>query len=161
MNQLYQQALAAMPVEDVSFILSQLGTANTTTTTINSSPGSDIVTGTATPDDDEENRRRRHIERAWPAVGTELTSDYCGVLYGAEIITATKRLKSGKQIRIISGAAKGVICDSFSEAMLTATEDQRNKQNLARKGVSNGWMFWQWEGKPESIVGGVDDADDD
>jgi hypothetical protein len=32
--------------------------------------------------------------------------------------------------------------------MIAATEQQRADQSLGRKGVSNGWMFWQWDGKP-------------
>lgn len=157
MEKLYQQVLTAMPVEDVSFILSQIPSADPSSSPV----AADTTVTVVQAEDDEEHRRRRHIEREWPEVGTELTADYFDVAYGAEIIPATKRLKSGKQIRITSGAAKGVICDSFSDAMLTATEDQRNKQNLARKGVSNGWMFWQWEGKPENIGGGIHDGDDD
>lgn len=155
MNNPFKQALAAMSVEDISFILSQIQPAGTPMVTLDTG----VVIENDHNVDDDESRRRRHIEREWPAVGTELTADYFGVLYGAEIITATKRLKSGRQIRITSGAAKGTICDSFSEAMLTATEDQRNQENLARKGVSNGWLFWQWPGKPENIAG--DDTDED
>ena len=143
MENLYQQTLAAMPVEDVSFILSQL-------------PQSDAVvaepvagaSGTEQLEDDDESRRRRHIDRVWPDTGTILSADYYGAAYTAEIIPAAKRLKSGKQIRITSGAAQDTVCDSFSEAMIAATEQQRTDQNLGRKGVSNGWMFWQWDGKP-------------
>lgn len=104
--------------------------------------------GSVQTEDDEESRRRRHIDREWPDVGTILSSEYYGATYTAEVITAAKRLKSGKQIRITSGPAQGMTCDSFSEAMLCATEIQRNEQSLGRKGTSNGWAFWQWNGKP-------------
>jgi hypothetical protein len=83
--------------------------------------------------------------RAWPDVGTELTATYYGVEYSAKIIPAIKKLKSGKQIQISTGAATGRICDSMSEAMLIATANQRAEQNLRRKGVANGWDFWQWD----------------
>lgn len=145
MENLYQQTLAAMPVEDVSFILSQIGQPDILDTQPVS--GHDVV-GTGQNEDDEETRRRRRIEREWPDTDTILSADYYGATYTAEIIPAAKRLKSGKQIRITSGPAQGVVCDSFSEAMITATEQQRADQNLGRKGVSNGWMFWQWDGKP-------------
>lgn len=149
----YQQALAAMSVEDIECILSFLPT-----------PAAPIVRNDAftvaennQTDDDEESRRRRRIDREWPEVGAILTAEYFGEEYRAEIIPATKKLKSGKQIRIDSGPAKGVVCDSFSEAMLCATENQRNEQNLGRKGTSNGWVFWQWDGKPASINGDEQD----
>jgi hypothetical protein len=86
-------------------------------------------------------------ERTWPDVGTELTANYYGVEYGAKMIPATKKLKSGKQIQISTGAAAGRICDSMSEAMLITTANQRAEKNLRRKGVANGWDFWQWGGK--------------
>lgn len=151
MNNHYQQALASMPIEDVSFILSQIGA--TTAPPARTNSGNDAATGSITADEDEENRRRRHIEREWPEIGTILSSDYYGTTYTAEIIPATKRLKSGKQIRITSGPEQGTICDSFSEAMITATDKQRAEQNLGRKGTSNGWVFWDWPGKPENITG--------
>ena len=156
MENLHQQTLAAMPVEDVAYILSQLPATDPM-------PAQSMVTttdsGSNQIDDDEESRRRRHIAREWPEAGVILSSEYYGVTYTAEIIPAMKKLKSGRQIRINSGPAQGMICDSFSEAMITATEKQRTDQNLARKGVSNGWLFWNWPGKPENIAG--DDADDD
>ena len=157
MKNLHQQALAAMAVEDVSYILSQLrlmepqAVSNTATA---ADPGAGLA-------EDDEGRRRRRIEREWPNTGTILSSDYYGTAYAAEIIPAMKKLKSGKQIRITSGPAQGIVCDSFSEAMLCATEIQRNEQNLGRKGTSNGWLFWDWSGKPENIAGGIDDADED
>lgn len=148
MNHDYQQALASMSVEDVSCILSLLSPPSSSVASSNSAAG--IV---VQQDEDEDGRRRRRIERDWPEMGTILTADYFGTTYTAEIIPATKRLKSGKQIRIESGPAKGAVCDSFSEAMIEATEAQRTVQNLGRKGVSNGWVFWQWDGKPSNING--------
>ena len=159
MTEQYQQALAAMPVGDVEFILSQLQpeSKTATATMLNSVAGQKIenedVAGGDDQDGDEDIRRRRHIEREWPDVGTVLSSEYFGATYTAEIIPASKKLKSGKQIRITSGPTQGTVCDSFSEAMVVATEIQRNEQSLGRKGASNGWVFWDWPGKPENIVG--------
>lgn len=159
MNDIFKQTLAELRPDEVRFILANQPRIDSREDKASASTQNQTIPQANTVDDqDEDGRRRRHIEREWPAVGTELSAEYFGVSYGAEIIPAAKRLKSGRQIRITSGAAKGVVCDSFSEAMLTATEDQRNKENLARKGVSNGWLFWQWDGKPEDAGG---DADDD
>lgn len=154
MNTLFKQTLAELRPDEVRFILANLPQAEPQIQDMKSTSAQDLTMPQTDSGDDQdaENRRRRHIEREWPATGTMLTADYFGVSYGAEIVAASKRLKSGRQIRITSGAAKGTICDSFSEAMLIATEDQRNKENLARKGVSNGWLFWQWDGKPEDIA---------
>jgi len=94
------------------------------------------------------NKPARHSRKSpkheWPNVGATLTAEYYGVVYTATVIEATKRLKSGKQVKITSGPAVGIICDSLSDAMLKATEKQREASNLRRKGVSNGWDFWQW-----------------
>ena len=156
MEQLFQQALAAMPVADVGFILSHLPTAILAQPDLYSQDHAPVLENI--PEEDEEGRRRRHIEREWPAIGTVLTADYYGTHYTAEIVPATKRLKSGKQIRITSGPAQGTVCDSFSETMITATDKQRTDQNLARKGVSNGWQFWLWEGKTEDDQDENDDV---
>ncbi len=160
MEKLYQQTLAALPVEDVSFILSQFPQA---TVAVNQpAAGNNTAMEAEQTEEDEESRRRRRIEREWPAEGTALSAEYYGTTYTAEIIPAAKKLKSGKQIRLTSGPAQGVVCDSFSEAMITATEQQRADQNLGRKGVSNGWLFWIWDGKPENISGtAADEADED
>lgn len=152
MNQHYQQALAAMSAEDVGFILSLLPTVEPTQGNAGIVPDSN--------DDNDESRRRRHIDREWPEVGAILTAEYFGEEYRAEVIPATKKLKSGRQIRLDSGPARGTVCDSFSEAMLTATEHQRNEQNLGRKGTSNGWVFWNWDGKPANTAGDGEDAPD-
>ena len=88
-------------------------------------------------------RKRQAVKHTWPPEDTQLRAKYFKTEYLATVIAATKRLKSGRQIRIDSGPAAGKVCDSYSEAMLVATERQRNEQNLNRKGVSNGWSFWR------------------
>ena len=143
MENIYMEYLAKMNPDDVSFIVSDMERF------VNDNPINCFPETLS--EEDEESRRRRHIEREWPAIGTILTADYYGTRYTAEIVPATKRLKSGRQIRIGSGPAETMLCDSFSEAMIAATEEQRSQQNLARKGVSNGWLFWNWDGKPENI----------
>jgi hypothetical protein len=148
MNTLYQETLAGLLPAEVDFILDATPRPEgvSAATARMAAPGGRTEEG--------EPRRRRHIEREWPEIGTRLYADYCGTRYQAETVTAAKKLKSGKQIRIASGPAIGEICDSFTEAMTRATEKQREKQNLGRKGVSNGWEFWQWDGKPADITGG-------
>ena len=140
MEQLYQQALATMHIEDVDFILSQLQNAQNDSQQTPQEPAPVFENET---DDDDDGRRRRHIEREWPELNTILNVEYYSQTYTAQIIPANKKLKSGKQILLLDGPAHGTVCDSFSEAMLAATEKQRAGQNLARKGVSNGWVFWQ------------------
>lgn len=165
MTNAFQQVLAALRPEEVSFILSQLPAEKQDGETDSQITAGEASTGFRTGDEpesdlDAENRRRRRIDREWPAVGTILSAEYYGEHYRAEIIPAGKKLKSGRQIRLCSGPGAGMVCDSFSEAMLCATEIQRNEQGLGRKGTSNGWIFWQWEGKPENIAGtDSDDAD--
>ena len=90
-------------------------------------------------------RKRRHVERPWPPSGTILRAEYHGVVYTAEIVTAIRgrRLKSGCQVKLLDGPAKGRRLSSFSRAMLTATAGQRRAGKLGRKGVGNGWTFWQ------------------
>lgn len=94
----------------------------------------------------EKARTRRAVAHEWPPVGTLLSATYFGVEYRAEVVVATKRLKSGKQVRLLDGPAKGKRLDSFSKAMLVATAKQRREQKLGRKGTSNGWGFWRQEG---------------
>lgn len=96
---------------------------------------------------DAAERTRQYVKRDWPETGTMLYADYYGTRYEAVVVEANKKLKSGRQIKLLSGTVSGHLCDSFSEAMLLATESQRRKQGLRRKGVSNGWDFWQWTGK--------------
>ena len=91
---------------------------------------------------DTQKRTRTTVAHEWPAVGTKLKAEYFGQTYHAEIVPAKKRLKSGKQIRLLDGPATGRRLDSFSKAMLVATARQRREMKLKHKGVSNGWSFW-------------------
>jgi len=109
-----------------------------------------IVAASQNPQADDSGlvlRQRKRQHHDWPEVGAELTAEYCDVTYRASVIPARKKLLSGRQLKITSGPAAGTVCDSLSEAMIVATEDQRQKQGLRRKGVANGWDFWQWVGK--------------
>lgn len=90
----------------------------------------------------EKKGKRRKVEHEWPQVGAVLGADYRGTRYEAEVIEVP-RYKSGKAIRILTGPAAGEVERSMSGAMLTATEAQREENDLARKGVSNGWEFWK------------------
>ena len=149
MSAIFKETLAKLRPGDVRFILAnqpQIDGAEDDSSL--SAKDQAIVALDPADDQDEDGRRRRHIERAWPELATKLTAEYYGQTYTAQIVPATKKLKSGKQIVLLDGPAQGTVCDSFSEAMITATEMQRADQNLARKGVSNGWVFWQWDGKP-------------
>jgi hypothetical protein len=160
MNKSFDQALAELTPEEVGFVLVRvMAKKSAEPETRTETPPASL---NAEPGEDAETRRRRHVEREWPEVGTILKSEYYGTTYTAEVITATKKLKSGKQIQLTSGPALGVIADSFSEAMLLATDEQRTRQSLGRKGASNGWIFWDWPGKPANIAGdGDDDGEED
>lgn len=100
--------------------------------------------------DEPQKRARQAVAHEWPVVGTKLSATYFGETYTAEIVSARKKLKSGRQVRLLDGPSKGRICDSLSEAMLLATARQRRQQKLGRKGTANGWRFWCWTGKAES-----------
>lgn len=89
-------------------------------------------------------RKRRHVKHEWPEVGTILEADYHSVHYEAEVIAAP-RYRSGKAVRILTGPGAGRTCRSLSGAMLKATEAQRKEQGLGKKGVANGWDFWEVE----------------
>ena len=90
----------------------------------------------------EKDQKRRRVRHQWPEVGTVLEADYYGVQYEAEVIAALS-FGAGKAVKILIGPAAGLICRSLSGAMLKATEEQRRKQNLGKKGVANGWNFWK------------------
>lgn len=90
----------------------------------------------------EDKPARRNIEHAWPQVGTELSAEYHGTTYLAEVVTAPQ-YKSGKAIKILTGPAAGKIKSSMSGAMMLATERQREEEGLGRSGMSNGWDFWE------------------
>lgn len=149
MSAIFKETLAALRPDDVRFILANQprmdGDEDDSPPPVQDQT---VAMAGMGDDQDEDGRRRRHIERDWPDLATKLTAEYYGQTYTAQIIPAKKKLKSNKQIVLLDGPAQGEICDSFSEAMITATEKQRAEQNLARKGVSNGWVFWQWPGKP-------------
>ena len=87
-------------------------------------------------------KRRRRVSHPWPEVGVILAADYAGVHYEVQVIDAP-RYKSGKALKILTGPATSKVCRSPSGAMLLATEQQRQEQGLGRKGVTNGWGFWQ------------------
>jgi hypothetical protein len=93
-------------------------------------------------------RTRQHIEHTWPPIGAVLAGTYFGVTYRAEVVAANKTLKSGRQLKLLDGPAQGQRLDSFTQALLVATERQRRESCLGRQRVSNGWDFW----KPETTV---------
>lgn len=87
-------------------------------------------------------RTRQHVEHEWPPVGTILAGTYYGTVYRAEVVVADKRLKSGKQLVLLDGPAKGQRFDSLTRALLAATVKQRETMKLGRSGATNGWEFW-------------------
>ena len=102
-------------------------------------------TATAAPDNtaaENAPKKRNRPIRDWPPLGTKLVGEYFGAVYNAEIVVARKKLKSGKQIRLVDGPAQGKRLDSFSKAALVATARQRRTMKLGRKGMSSGWSFW-------------------
>ena len=110
-----------------------------------------IPTGITTTDAPEKpdatlsQRRRVCMEHEWPAVGAILTASYFGTRYSAQVVQAEKRLKSGRQLLLLDGPARGERFDSYSSAMLSTTAEQRKRMNLGRRGTSNGWDFWAVE----------------
>ena len=113
--------------------------------------GVDIDAASA-PDDTKTLRKRRHVEHQWPAVGTILYGTYFGMTCRAEVAAAKKRLKSGKQLKLLDGPAQGRRFDSFTKAMMAATAKQRHECQLGRRGVANGWSFWRKEGGAAEAV---------
>ena len=93
----------------------------------------------------EPSHARQHIDHEWPPVGTIVSGNYFGTVYRAQVVKANKKLKSGRQLKLLDGPAKGKRFDSFTGALLDATEKQRKKSNLGRKQASNGWGFWKQE----------------
>jgi hypothetical protein len=92
-------------------------------------------------DTDDSDRKRRKVEHEWPEVGALLRGEHMGTVYEARVIEAPQ-YKSGKAVEILTGPAKGEVSHSMSGAMLSATEAQREEAGTGRKGVSNGWKFW-------------------
>lgn len=77
----------------------------------------------------------------WP-VGTELVGQMSGERFTAEVVENTQ-VKSGRSIRLTSGAAQGKVCITPTRAALEATEAFRQAHGLGRAGgVTNGWTFW-------------------
>ena len=91
---------------------------------------------------EKKRRTRRTRNRPWPETGTILEAHYFGTHYEAEVIEAPK-YRSGKALKILTGAAAGTVHHSLSGAMLKATQAQRHQQSLDRRGVANGWAFWK------------------
>jgi len=78
----------------------------------------------------------------WP-LGTELVGGVGGQVFTAEVVE-NSHVKSGRSLRITSGAAKGRVCVTPTRAALEATEAYRRANNLGRGGgVTNGWTFWK------------------
>ncbi len=138
------EALASMTVDDFRY-LQEHGMIDVPADS--SSPDTQVtVTQEAeTTEPKRRERKRRAVMHDWPPVGTVLEADYEGQHYEANVI-AEPRFRSGKAISILTGPAAGAICRSPTGAMLKATEAQRQEQGLGRKGVANGWAFWQGEG---------------
>ena len=103
----------------------------------------------------DESRKRKYVDHKWPPVGTILAGNYFGVVYRAEVVKADKRLKSGKQLLLMNGPAKGSRHDSFTRALLMATARQREESKLGRSGATNGWEFWVAEKASPSTVADV------
>ncbi len=102
------------------------------------------VTVTQEKRNSEPKKKRRRVEHEWPEIGQILEADYEGVHYEVEVIAAP-RYRSGKAVSILTGPAAGQVSRSLSGAMLKATEAQRKEQGLGKKGVANGWDFWEVE----------------
>ena len=78
----------------------------------------------------------------WP-LGTELVGGVGGQVFTAEVVE-NSHVKSGRSLRITSGAANGWVCVTPTRAALEATEAYRQANNLGRGGgVTNGWTFWK------------------
>ena len=106
-----------------------------------SSEQADSHASSAEKEDSEKKGKRSKAQHEWPDVGAILEADYKGLHYEAKVVSMP-RLKSGKGLEILTGPAAGTVCKSMSRAMLEATKQQREQQDLGRSGVSNGWKFW-------------------
>lgn len=84
--------------------------------------------------------RQRHD---WWPVGTELVGRI-GPDTFTSVVVENPAVKSGRSVRITSGAAAGRICITPTRAAVEATEDYRQARNMGRGGgITNGWEFWQ------------------
>ncbi len=125
------QATSQLTREDIMWVRERAGLAV---------PGS--YDGASSQEEEtQEEDSRRQVDHEWPDVGATLEAEYQGEHYEAEVI-AMPRYKSGKALRLLTGPAAGEEERSMSGAMLTATEQLREERDLGRKGVSNGWHFW-------------------
>jgi len=85
-------------------------------------------------------KRQKHD---WWPVGTELIGCIGGETFTA-VVVENPQVKSGKSVKIMSGAAAGRECITPTRAALEATEAYRQANNLGRGGgVTNGWTFWK------------------
>jgi hypothetical protein len=81
-------------------------------------------------------------------VGTELIGRI-GTEEFAAVVAENAQVKSGRSLRIASGAAAGKVCITPTRAAIEATEDYRNAHKLGRGGgITNGWEFWSRQDKP-------------
>ena len=106
-----------------------------------SSEQADSQESSAGKEDSEKKAKRSKVKHEWPEVGAIVEADYKGLHYEAKVVSMP-RLKSGKGLEILTGPAAGTVCKSMTRAMLEATKEQREQQDLGRSGVSNGWKFW-------------------
>jgi len=134
------EAAATLTVDDFEY-LQEHGMITVPARTSNLDTQVTVTRGEEEPPDPKPKRKRRTIKREWPAVSTILEADYEGVHYEAEVIEAP-RYKSGRALKILTGPAAGTVHHSMTGAMLVATEAQREENELGRKGVANGWGFW-------------------
>jgi len=134
------EAAAALTVDDYGY-LQEHGMIDVPAHTSNPDTQVTATREEEEPPEPRPKRKRRTIQREWPAVATILEADYEGVRYEAEVIAAP-RYKSGRAVKILTGPAAGTVFHSMTGAMLVATEVQREESNLGRKGVANGWDFW-------------------
>ncbi|MBP7936864.1 MAG: hypothetical protein KA354_19660 [Phycisphaerae bacterium] len=78
----------------------------------------------------------------WP-LGTELVGRIGSEQFTAVVIE-NPQVKSGRSLRIASGAAAGRVCITPTRAAIEATEDYRQALKLGRGGgITNGWEFWR------------------
>ena len=134
------EAAASLTVDDFEY-LQEHGMVDVPAHTSDPDTRVSVAQEEEEPPEPKPERKRRTIQREWPAVGTILEADYEGTHYEAEVIAAP-RYKSGRAVKILTGPAAGTVFHSMTGAMLVATEVQREESNLGRKGVANGWDFW-------------------
>lgn len=76
-------------------------------------------------------------------MGTELIGQIGSEQFTA-VVVENPAVKSGRSLRITSGAATGKVCITPTRAAIEATEDYRQAHKLGRGGgITNGWEFWK------------------